>query len=574
MPTPYDFLEIYYPKSTEVDLERVRLIRSRQALAAKAAYPDIDTSPNSPFGDLNISPGAFMSASVEEAFNRFLSDLDPENVAGGTAWNCRFLEKYLPTFGVYDNRGLGSYGVLRLQFVSADTVEIDRSTTFRINDGLYRPYLPFAGPLQLIAPGATPIPGINSRNFYSYSPTSWVVDLLIEGVSGTVAAGGSTAEVDRTIEGLSAAALVTDIRAGSPPLGIQEMARRTRDNFYSRTPVTAGSAINMIRQRFPEITAVSCAVSGDPEQTRDQTNPFQVAAGKIDLYVRDQNLLTDSVVVDLPCLPIDSSEDRKFVGMLLLPETPIRILSIAYGDVMLDPTLYSISTDPLKPGLSAAYGRSEQLLVAAPMPVDEELNPLVILQTDSNAQLFGRFVVTYQFDGNLKAVQEFLQGEDNVPVGLDLYVRWFCPAIVESLRVSYNRKAGVQFSLEQARKEILAAYNTQTPDTPATPALLADSLYYAGAHSVEAVTMTAQLHYSLADKVWLGSVFEIPVDEATWGAFEAETLDTPLTEITTAYEPEVNFVDTALGTFAASGKRNVSWLMDAPALSLVELRSL
>jgi hypothetical protein len=208
------------------------------------------------------------------------------------------------------------------------------------------------------------------------------------------------------------------------------------------------------------------------------------------------------------------------------------------------------------------------------MPVDEELNPLVILQTDSNAQLFGRFVVTYQFDGNLKAVQEFLQGEDNVPVGLDLYVRWFCPAIVESLRVSYNRKAGVQFSLEQARKEILAAYNTQTPDTPATPALLADSLYYAGAHSVEAVTMTAQLHYSLADKVWLGSVFEIPVDEATWGAFEAETLDTPLTEITTAYEPEVNFVDTALGTFAASGKRNVSWLMDAPALSLVELRSL
>ncbi len=574
MPSPYDFLEIYYPKPEEVDLERVRVIRSRQALGIRQAYPGIDVSPNSPFGDHHVTPGAFATAALEEAFNRFLSDLDPANVANGVAWNCLFLEKYLPTFGVYDSKGLGSYGVLRLQFVSAETRVIDRSTTFRINDGLYRPYLPFPGPLTLLAPGAELAPGVNERHYYSFSPTSWVVDLLIEGVSGTTADNGSAAEVDRTIEGLSGASLVTDIRAGSPPPDIKEMARRTRDNFYSRTPVTAGGAMNMVRQRFPEITAVSCAVSGDPEQTRDQENPAQVAAGRIDLYVRDQNLLTDTVVIDVPWLEVDSTDDQRFVGLITLPETPIRILSIMSGATEVIADLYSVSKDPLKPGLSAAYGEAEQILMAAYMPLDEAYNPLVPLLENAAGQMVGRFTVTYQFDGNLKAVQELMKGEDSIPVGLDLYVRWFCPAIVGNLTVKYNRKAGVQFSTEQARKEILAAYNTQTPDTPATPAIIADSMFYAGAHSVQSVSLFAELRYSLANYVWLGSEFVLPVDSATWADFVNETAEVPVTEITSAYEPQIDYIDLDTLTFAASGKRNVSWLIDPPALVLTELRSL
>jgi hypothetical protein len=566
MPTPYDFLEIYYPKPEDVDLERVRAIRSRQALGLRQAYPGIDVSPNSPFGDKHVTPAAFHTASMEEAFNQFLSDLDPANVAAGVAFNCSFLEKYLPTFGVYDSKGLGSYGVLRLQFVSAETRLIDRSTTFR-------PYLPYAGPLILVAPEAILAPGTNEYPYCSFSPTSWVVDILIEGVTGTVAENGSEAEVDRVIEGLSGASVITSIRAGSPPPDIKEMARRTSDNFYSRTPVTAGGAKNMVRQRFPEITAVSCAVSGDPEQARDQIHPLQVAAGRIDIYVRDQDLLTDTVVVDIPWIVADSSEEH-FVGLLLLPETPIRIKSIKYGSVEILADFYSISKDPLKPGLSAAYGDAEQILMEAPMPVDEAFNPRVPLTENAAGQLVGRFSVTYQFDGNLKAVQELLKGEDSIPVGLDLYVRWFCPAIVDNLTVKYNRKSGVAFNTEQARKEILAAYNTQTPDTPATPALIADSMFYAGAHSVQSVALHAELRYSLANFVWLGTEFVLPVDEATWSDFVGETVEVPVTEITSAYEPQIDFIDTEGLTFAASGKRNVSWLIDSPELILTELRSL
>ena len=555
-------------------MERVRAIRSRLALGTQQAYPGVDVSPNSPFGDLHISPAAFHVASMEEAVNRLLSDLDPGNAAAGTVWNCRFMEKYLPTFGVYDSANLGSYGVLRLQFVSATVRSIDRSTTFRVGGGTYRPYLPFPGPLTLLPPGVVMAPGTNDRNYCSFSPTTWVVDILIEGVAGTSASNGASAEIDRNIEGLSGASVITDIRAGSPPLTIQEMAKRTRSNFYSRTPVTAGGALNMVRQRFPEITALSVAVSGDIEQTRDKINPLQVSAGRMDLYVRDQELLTDTLVVDIPWIEVDSSGWRNFVGKLILPETPIRILSVMSGTTALEFTTYSVSTDPLKPGVSAAYGAAEQILISAEMPVDDELNSLVPLLQAEDLSLFGRFVVTYQFDGNLKAVQEMLAGEENIPVGLDLYVRWFCPAIINNLTVSYNRKAGVSFALEQARKEIIAAYNSQTPDSPATPALIADSMYYAGAHSVQAVALGAVLRYTLADFVWLGDDFEMPVDVATWSNFLAEIVAAPTRSITSAYEPEVDFVDTEAFTFAASGKRNVSWLIDSPALTLTELRSL
>jgi hypothetical protein len=401
-----------------------------------------------------------------------------------------------------------------------------------------------------------------------------VVDILIEGVTGTVASNGAEAEVDRVIEGLSGASLITDIRAGSPPPDIKEMARRTRDNFYSRTPVTPGGALNMIRQRFPEINAVSCAVSGDPEQTRDQTNPAQVAAGRIDLYVRDQNLLTDTVVIDVPRILVNDSFEQLFVGLITLPETPIRILSIKSGTTEVPVELYSISKDALKPGLSAAYGAAEQLLMAAYMPLDEDYNPLVPLLQDADGEAIGRFSVTYQFDGSLKAVQELLKGEDSIPVGLDLYVRWFCPAIVTELTVKYNRKAGVAFNTEQARKEILAAYNTQTPDTPATPALIADSMLYAGAHSVQSVTLHADLRYSIANYVWLGTGFVLPVDGLTWEAFLVDTIPVPVTQITSAYEPQIDYIDTENYTYAASGKRNVSWLIDPAALILTELRSI
>ena len=182
--------------------------------------------------------------------------------------------------------------------------------------------------------------------------------------------------------------------------------------------------------------------------------------------------------------------------------------------------------------------------------------------------------MTYLFDPYLKVCQEFMLGEENIPAGVDLYVRWFVPAIVDSLTVNYTRKAGGTFNLAAARADILQAYNSHRFEDPAGPALIDAALYYAGAHSVNSIALNASLRYSVAGKVWRGTTLVEPVDSSTWTDFRAQCQDVPSLEIYTAYSPDVAYADITNDTFAVSGERNVTFLLKSSALKLVEQRSI
>ena len=83
-----DILTTYWPKPEEVSSERVLAIRADLASRIRQVWPLTDTAPNSLFGDTHLSPAAFQIASTEIAWERMQSDLDPENAANGTVWNC------------------------------------------------------------------------------------------------------------------------------------------------------------------------------------------------------------------------------------------------------------------------------------------------------------------------------------------------------------------------------------------------------------------------------------------------------------------------------------------------------
>lgn len=571
----YDFQEIYYPKEGELDLERVRETRSIQSLRVRASYPTADTAPNSPFGDTHISPAAFQAAGMEEAVNRILSDLDPENIAKGVAYNCDFVRAFLKNFGIYDESSQASYGILRMIFTDRSAREIDRSIQYRIGDGIYRAYLPFPGPLNLLAPGETGSAGVNSRNYSPYSTDGWAVDLLIMGEAGNLAPAGTQAEIDTLIPGLVAASALSNFRGGTSPGQLQELARQVRSNFYPRTPVSRGGAMNMVRQRFPEITSVASVVSGDVEMVRDAVNPGQVAAGRIDLLVRSADLIEDAVELRLNRGLTEDGATYAYSGWLELPETPIRIVAVAFQGIPLAHEIYSVTGDAKKPGLSAAYGTAERLFIRVPeayVSSTPVINPSI--DPDDSSLQFARFTIQYEFDPDLKTVQEFIAGDENTPAGVDLYVRWFVPMEISDLRVEFNRSSGVSLNLTSARADILAAYNSHTIDNPATPAVIADAMLYAGAHSVSKVTMTGEIRFSVAGKVYLGALLEtLPSSPSTWQAFVDDCEDVPEPAVTSAYEPQTSFIDTDDGTFAASGNRNVSWLLDSSNLELVEVKS-
>ena len=501
-----------------------------------------------------------------------LSDLDPENVEKGVAWNCDFLRQFYLNFGIQDESSQRSYGIIRMVFSDSTARELDRSTTFLVGDGTYRLFVPQAGPLYLLPPGQAGTPGTNFRNYVFYTADSWAIDVLVLGNAGQLADAGSAVSVDRSISGLSSAIALSDFLGGTTPLQLQELARRTRANFYSRTPTTRGGATNLIHQQFPEITLTGSVVSGDFEQLRDVTNPLQVAAGRVDLMARSVDLVEDVVVVRLRQMRGENNE-LLYGGWLDLPETPIKILSTVNGSTTVTPVLYSTSIDPAAPGLTAAYGTSERLYMRVPYTLDGGGQPIIRSELDDEG-VYADFSVTYSFDPALKICQEFLLSDENVPAGLDLYVRWFVPVEVMAMTVDFNRKAGTALNLEAARSDILTAYNSSRFEQPAGAAVIDSALYYAGAHSVNSVDMLAYVRYSVANKVWLGTQLTAPTDPSTWTSFLADVKDVPTIPVISVYLPQYTYSDSSdPTTYAVSGSRNVSYLLTSSALKLTERRS-
>lgn len=567
----YDFLGIYFPAASELSDVRMRQMRSAVGTLVRSVYPDVDTSPNSPFGDLFVSPAAPALASDEVAVNRLFSDLDPENVANGVAYNCDFIRDFYLNFGIQDESTQRSYGVLRLIFSSSEEREIDRSTTFQLSAGsIYRPFVPQAGPLFLLPPGQSGLSGTNFRNYTFYSEGSWVVDILVMGNAGQLGEAGGSVSVDRVIDGLTSAVALSDFKGGTTPPRLQDLARRVRYNFYSRTPTTRGGATNLIHQQFPEINITGCTVSGDAEMMRDVTNPGQVAAGNLDLMARSVELLEDTVVVRLR-QTTGPGGDIIYGGKLLLPETPIMLLSVKNDVLEVSPDIYSVSRDSKAPALTAAYGTSEELYVKINYGEDSLGNPAIRAEIDEEG-IYADFAVTYLFDPALKICQEFMLSDSNVPAGLDIYVRWFMPVIVDSMVVDFNRKAGTTLNLEDARENILTSFNSHRFEEPAGAALVDSAFYYAGAHSVNNVDIIANIRYSIASQVFTGMTFVEPVDQASWEAFILECEDVPVIPVNTVYNPAFDYTDYS-GTLASSGPRNVSYLLSSTNLKLVERRS-
>lgn len=567
----YNFLDYYFPKDSELRKDRVQAMRVAASHLVRSVASEVDTAPNSPFGDLFISPAAPEMASFEEAFNRVLSDMDPENLEGGTVYNCEWTQQFLLNFGIQDETEQRSYGVIRLVFNSNVLRELDRSTEFQVGSGVYRPFAPYAGPIRLVGGHSAMLNASNDRSYAFIAQDNWAVDLLVFGNAGQTAAVGTSVAVDRTLDGLIAAVALSEFYGGISPSRIQELARRVRNNFHSRTPVTRGGAVNLIHQQFPELTITGCIVSGDPEQMRDVTNPLQVSAGKLDLLVRTSALLLDTVTVRLrqavgPSGPI-------YCGWLDLPETPIHIVDFRNNATGFEPELFSVSQNPLHPALTAAYGQSERLLATIAYQHSSSGTPAIQAGVDAEG-VYADFQVTYYFDPALKICQEFLKSDEVVPAGVDLYVRWFVPVYVDLLEVDFNRKAGTTFNLANARAEIVKAYNSHRFENPAGPAAIDAALYYNGAHSVNSAYLAGQLKFSLASKVWTGGAFTLPTTALAWQEALLEFEDVPNPGVTSAYTPELEYVDLVGSTLASAGPRSVSYFLSSANLHLIERRSI
>lgn len=563
-------LTSYLPTYAEIPAERAAAVRARLETIVRAGWPDLDPTPNTPFGDLHLTPLAYQIAALEIAGERMFSDLDLANVAAGVVNNCDFAKAYLQNFAPTPRESSQASGVIRLAFSNDVGRVIDRRALFAFGAGNIFG-LRLSGPdALLILPVGSPKTNLNHYVLTQFDRNSFIVDVPVAGIMGTPVTAGSEGTTDVLVTGLVGITAIADFLSGTREDTVSALAQKTRSTFYAASLTSRGGAVAFISKEFLQITAASAVVSGDHEMLRDSENPLGVTNGSLDVCVRSsQAFLTDTQLVKLSY----NAELDKFIGRLDLAEIPVKIDGVVCDTaptVGLEYTIYSASRNPVRAPLgTAAYSELEQLYIEIPMPRANDNTRLIVTE---NGDTVAYFLVTYRYDPATKHVVTTLNSPEVKPVGVDVLAKSFTPIIVDSLTVEYVKKPGVQVNIDQARQEILSYFlKLGYPDIYFDSAI-GDSMLYAGASGVKRITVSAHVQWSAATKAL---VTEDPLED--WASATAVARPFPTLTISSPGDLTPAYVDAALGTgsetLVACGKRNIGYILDSANLNFSEFKT-
>lgn len=299
------------------DIDAARIIQSREVgrVFLKALWPELDTRPNSVFGDMMLTPFATLMAALEIAHERRESDLNLSRLAGGTVFNEAFARQWLEAFGSTSRGSINTTGVIRLLFNVNKQYVLDPDVSIKLNSVNYKFNADEGDPIII-----QPVGTIDSRRVLTRIGTDqYAVYFPVFGPPGGTVADGATATTTIPHPELISVTAVGDFDGGLLEEDVPALARKAKQSFYSSSITTRGGAINFIRQNFPSMPGVSAVITGDSEMLRDSTNPLGVREGKVDVFVKS---LTSYVFGEqILTLTLDTEQDG-WVGKLSLPQPP------------------------------------------------------------------------------------------------------------------------------------------------------------------------------------------------------------------------------------------------------------
>ena len=560
-----DFISTYFPAAVDLDPATVADVRVRLETYFKKKWPDIDTRPNSVFGDLVLTPMSDLVAGIEVGLSRFMSDLDLENVSNNIIFNCGFVRKYLQNFAVYERETLQSSGIVRLLFNADQAYVIDRRARYQFGSDTFSLRLPKDGPLQLLRVGSALTGYGNERILRDMGDGTFAVDVDVVGVMATAVAAGATGTTDYPMDNLVSATALIDFDAGLPPTSLPELASKTRSTFYAATLATPGGASKFLMKEFPNLYGVSAVSSGDAEMLRDSVNALGISNGAMDVYARSKGFaFTETINVRLAYNPVS----KQYYGRLLLPEIPCTIESVtaaASPSLVLDRTVLSRSLDPAKaPMAIAAYTPLEELWLVVETPTNPTTHEILLLpELDLNTgEQYQVFQVAYQADPLLRPVYDTVTAPGVAPVGVSVLARGPIPIVIARLAIQYYRKRGTTLSLENARAEIATYLDGLLYPSVFSESRIYDAMYYAGASDVAAISCTAHVQWSVASR-FLPDGAALPSNDLA-AALAASILPAPI-NINSSKGLFPRYVDPNIGTanavFTAVSPRNAVYLL-------------
>jgi hypothetical protein len=580
-----DFVNLYFPSVDELTAAQIKDARRRAEIFIKQFDPELDTRPNTPFGDLHLNNMARLLAAMEVGHGRFMSDLDLENVANGVIHNCDFVKLYLQNFAVYDKETLGSSGVIRLTFCKDQAYTIDRRARYQFGADTFELRLPHPGPLEILPVGSVPPLSTNARALTQVDEELYAIDIGVVGVMTTQISAGDDGTTDFTIEELSGITALYDFDFGTPPSSLPVLAAKARETHYTASLSTAGGARNYLKRQFPDLKAVSAVISGDTEMIRDISQPLGLGAGYMDVHVQSAGhagLDTQYIRLQYYGSQDDTSVER-YIGLLDLVEPAQQIVSIVSAD---EPDIVlGLGTDAIEifsesldeanaPLAQAAYSVNEKLWIAIDMPktdlgVDRLTNEIDL---DSGIETH-RFLVTYKTDPMLPVVTDDVQSRAVKPVGVNVLVRGMIPIVISDLIITYVKSPGVTMRLDAARTEIYNYFRGLGYPVIYSDSRVIDAMYYAGADDVISIKCTAHVQWSVAD--WfIKTPGDNPPDEDIATTL-ANSVKPPLITIASSSSLVSTYQDEKIGlsdeTYVSVGPRNIGYILNSSSIRFSEV---
>lgn len=533
-----DIITTYVPSPAELDQAKIADYRELVAEWFAKDDPTLDTRPGSVFGDLAVNPLAKFLSALDQGVQNLQSDFLLENIANGTIYNCEYVAKYLKNFVPDDPDSNRAYGILRLTFSVDQSITIDTGTVFFSQPGdSFVVQVYNEGPIRILKVGSIAEEGSNDFVLHQTSQTRYFVDIPVMGDSTAPVLSNSVFSVSDQIPNITSISAIVDFNEAVELEGLPAKARRASNTYYAITFSTRAGMTRSLQREFPELINVSPVIPGDVEMVRSADNGYGVATPCVDVFIK--SLYYGSTFKQVYKLVFDSVNDC-FFGKIVTAHVPLKFTKAIYtGDNDLDLllTTFSRSTRETSPKLSAAFSDANDYWVKIAMPRDTNGLPLVPLATDDDEVIYQYFEIEYLTDPIYRSVKDFVMSTDNKPINTDINVRLCSPLIFDEFEISYKRKKGIALDKSKASREIYDSISKVSYNNPYSDSNVIDSMFYAGASSVEDIGGVAFAYVSATDYyVNAGSVTDLD-------SINALSVEVPVTPISNSDLFNVPFFD-------------------------------
>ncbi len=381
----------YLPTPDQLDPADVIAARQRLQTYANQFWPELDTRPNSPFGDIHLTPLAALVAAIETAKTKLFSDLDLSNAARGIVFNVDFLSAYLKGLGVSSRNAVAASGTIKLTFSDDLDYSFDLDASFSFGTQVFKINPQEGNPVLIQSTNAQG----GRRVLTKVADGQYVVFLPVNGPSGSVISDGDTATTTLTTTQLLSVVAAGDFDSGLMAETVPQLAIKAQRNFASANLTSRSGIISFMTLRFPNLLGASATLTGDTEMVRPGKTPLGLAEGAIDVFAKSKiNFLSAESLVTL----VYDYNQQAWVGQATLPVIPA-FMDLKSGIFQVGNfdnsrgvnQIFSKSVHPYVDNAGVSYSRYEKLGLkiqdTAPTNFDASFLTGVVAQTSDGTAL-------------------------------------------------------------------------------------------------------------------------------------------------------------------------------------------